>query len=641
MSLVKQLWLVIVLILSLAFAGAFLLSTVVSKHYFERQLQAKNDDNATTLALSITQLEKDPVMIDLLIAAQFDTGHYQYIGLIDPNGKPISERINQMSKSKAPDWFMKAIPLRLNPGVAEIQEAWTQYGTLKIMSDSNIAYDKLWDYSLLTALWTLLLAIVSGIAGSLTLKKILMPLSDVVQQAQAIGENRFITTNLPKTKEFRALVNAMNALSNRVKKTLSEETARLEQLRLENNFDHVTLLMNHDHFMNNVDANISRSEYFHEGIFIISRLCNLASIDQQLGYKETNLFLKRIAETLQNICNQHPGTFAGRLNGTDFAIFSNSAIDSYQVGNQIKKALEMIGSTNNLTPHANFISAVSRVASTDNAEKIISATSKLISGIDQGQNNVLHLIDPDDLAKLESSHEKEWFNLLSSALDNKRIKLESYPVLNQDSRIIHYESPVRLQLDPDGKWLCAGEFITWATQLNLMTRLDELVFTTAVDAIKNCAAPIGLNVSASAMCSESYIDNIVRTLGTLPSVAEKLYFEIPEQDAFAQLAQFHEFCAKVRILGCKIGIEHVGSRISRLGELHDVGLHYIKIDASVIRGVDTNEANKTLLRGLCMIAHSIGVMAIAEGVHTSSEIETLKVIGIDGMTGPGIRIEAR
>ncbi len=85
----------------------------------------------------------------------------------------------------------------------------------------------------------------------------------------------------------------MNALSNRVKKTLREETARLEQLRLENNFDHVTLLMNHDHFMNNVDANISRSEYFHEGIFIISRLCNLASIDQQLGYKETNLFLKR------------------------------------------------------------------------------------------------------------------------------------------------------------------------------------------------------------------------------------------------------------------------------------------------------------------------------------------------------------
>lgn len=65
----------------------------------------------------------------------------------------------------------------------------------------------------------------------------------------------------------------------------------------------------------------------------------------------------------------------------------------------------------------------------------------------------------------------------------------------------------------------------------------------------------------------------------------------------------------------------------------------MKIDGSVIRGIDTNEANKTLLRGLCMIAHSIGVLAIAEGVHSNSEIEALKMIGIDGMTGPGVRLD--
>ena len=41
MSLIKQLWLAIVVILSLAFAGGFALSTVASKHYFEQQLQAR------------------------------------------------------------------------------------------------------------------------------------------------------------------------------------------------------------------------------------------------------------------------------------------------------------------------------------------------------------------------------------------------------------------------------------------------------------------------------------------------------------------------------------------------------------------------------------------------------------------------
>jgi hypothetical protein len=32
------------------------------------------------------------------------------------------------------------------------------------------------------------------------------------------------------------------------------------------------------------------------------------------------------------------------------------------------------------------------------------------------------------------------------------------------------------------------------------------------------------------------------------------------------------------------------------------------------------------------------VIAIAEGVQTLSEAEALKLIGIDGMTGPGIKI---
>ena len=195
-----------------------------------------------------------------------------------------------------------------------------------------------------------------------------------------------------------------------------------------------------------------------------------------------------------------------------------------------------------------------------------------------------------------------------------------------------------MQLEVGGKWFCAGEFITWATQLGLMAKLDELVFETAVDSLNRGAQAIGLNVSASAMRNQAFIQKIVSTINAHPQIAEKLFFEIPEQDAFNYLPEFHFFCNQIRAIGCKIGIEHVGARISRLGELHDLGLNYIKIDASVIRDIDTSEANKTLLRGLCIIAHSIGLLAIAEGVHTENEIAVLKQIGIDGMTGPGIKI---
>lgn len=638
MSLIKQLWLAILLVLTLASGGSFILSTLAGRHYIEQQLQMKNDDNATSLALSMTQLAKDPVTLDLLLSAQFDSGHYRYIGLIDPSGKVISERISIGSKTNAPDWFISLIPISLTAGIADIQEGWSQYGTIKLESDANFAYDQLWDATVSIALLALLIGLLSCFVGEKILIRILKPLSDVVKQAESIGENRFTIIDVPKTKEFKSLVNAMNTLSNRVKKTVSEESARLDQLRIENNYDHITGLMNHDYFAKTLDANISHEEYFNEGVLVVSRISNLAALDQNLGYEATNALLRRIGEALKTECQNHSTLLVGRLSGADFAVFSNQPIDCYTIGNQIKNLLEKVSKTSETSLTAIFSTVSTLVSRTDTANEVLHLVHDALDDISTENTNTLHVINPEELSQYQKIDQNTWQALLTSALDNKRIKLESYPVINQAGEIIHYESPVRLQLEPEGKWFCAGEFITWANQLKLMNRIDELVLVTAVDLLNKGAKPIGLNISVSAICNPDFINKTVALIKSTPHITDRLFFEIPEQGAFDHFSEFKNFCIQLKILGCKVGIEHVGSRISRLGELHDVGLDYIKIDASIIRDIDKNEANKTLLRGLCMIAHSIGVIAIAEGVQTKNEMEALNLIGIDGMTGPGITI---
>ncbi|MBE9539489.1 MAG: EAL domain-containing protein, partial [Proteobacteria bacterium] len=84
------------------------------------------------------------------------------------------------------------------------------------------------------------------------------------------------------------------------------------------------------------------------------------------------------------------------------------------------------------------------------------------------------------------------------------------------------------------------------------------------------------------------------------------------------------------------GIEHIGHQLADLGQLHDVGVDYFKIDASFVRNIDINTGNQTLLRTLCTVGHSIGVVVIAEGVRTDAEWATLQGLGADGATGPGI-----
>ena len=80
----------------------------------------------------------------------------------------------------------------------------------------------------------------------------------------------------------------------------------------------------------------------------------------------------------------------------------------------------------------------------------------------------------------------------------------------------------------------------------------------------------------------------------------------------------------------------MGHQLSDLGQLHDVGVDYMKVDASFVRDIDTNVGNQTLLRTLCTIGHSIGVIVIGEGVRTDEEWAMLKELGADGGTGPGI-----
>ena len=635
MSLIKQLWLAIIFIIILAGGGIFILSTLASKNNLETQLQMKNIDNATSLALSMSQMQKDPVTLDLLISAQFDSGHYKYIGLFDPDNKVISERVNTNSQTKAPNWFVSLIPIDVHAGVAAIQDGWLQYGSLKLESDSNFAYDKLWEETLLIALWSLLIGLVSCFVGSKILSSILNPLRDVVNQANAISEHRFITIDAPKTYEFKALVNAMNSLSNNIKKNVSEESTRLNELLVQTNFDLITGLKNNAFFETKVDATISDDE-FSQGVLITSRLSNLAAIDKNLGHEKTDFFLKSIGEILKSECDHSTTLLAGRLNGADFAVLSNQPADCYMIGSHIQNLLSKC--LVNALPNSHFITTTIIVRKTDTAKKLFTLVDRVLGEINVGDKNILHVIDQADIANRQDKDEAEWERQIISALDNKRIKLGQFPVLDKDGLLIHNESPVRLQLTPDGNWLNAGEFISWAYKFNLINSLDHLVLEKALELLAAGSEPIGLNVSGSAICNEEFVKATVELIKQHSSVAHRLYLEIPEKDAFNHFAEFRSFCNLLKPFNCKMGIEHIGSRISQLGELHDVGIDYLKVDVSVIRGIDSNEANKTLLRGLGMIAHSIGALIIAEGVQNTLESDTLKQLGMDGMTGPGVKL---
>ncbi|MDY0013012.1 MAG: LapD/MoxY N-terminal periplasmic domain-containing protein [Rhodocyclaceae bacterium] len=629
MSLTKQLWLAIATVMTIVFGGAFVVSTLAAKRYLEEQLYMKNVDNATALALSMSQLEKDPVTVELQLSAQFDAGHYRSIRLTDPAGETLVERSNETPVEDVPGWFIRLIPLTVKPGVAQVQDGWKQFATLTLESHTRFAYAELWQGTLRMLSLFLATAAASGLIGTALLRLVLRPLREVVDQAEAIGGRRFITTREPRTSEFRSVVRAMNALSERVRAMVTEESRRVDELRRQAQTDPLTGLLGRESFGRTLEAALTSEDTRGAGCLAIARIADLASLNRNLGREVTDQLLRRIGERLQSLQESRPGWAAGRLNGADFAILAPGAEDAETLARRLAAEIHMVADPSRelrlpvgATPYRAGESVPQLLARADGALATAEANGDVaVRPTAEGQGT-----EPQDMAG--------WRSALEKALRPEDMDLGSYPVQGADGALIHREAPARLRLA--GAWLPAGRFVAWAGRLGLLPALDSLVVDTALARVARDHVPVGVNLSPESVRDATFLQSLVLRLKRQPALASLLWLEVPEYGAFRHLGEFRAFCMALKPLGCHLGLEHVGPSFSRIGELHDVGLDYLKIDASIIRDIQHNPGNQAFLRGLCMVAHSIGLMAIAEGVVSEGEKAMLPELGVDGMTGPAI-----
>ena len=481
----------------------------------------------------------------------------------------------------------------------------------------------------------LLGSMVSGLLGSWILKTITRPLDVVVEQAEAIGGRRFVTSSEPNTLEFKQLVRAMNTLSGRVKSMLDEETQRLEVMRKKSQQDPLTELLNRDAFMGYVKTYLQREDENSSGYLLLARLTPLAHINQELGHRDTDLLIKGIANRLTALCATHSHWQVARLNGSDFAILAPTCEEPKTLAQAVVSCL-VTADYPSIADEASLPTAICRYQSGDSIGKLMSRVdgALAIAESDPRQNPVLREGDNDATAELTTS---DWRNALIPALDDmQNVQLGQYAVIGKDNTLLHTECPVRLTVF--GKSQPAGVVMPWIARLNLQSKLDLAVFTAAINMLKQDPKPLCINLSAEAVNDIHFREVLLSTVqNTSPELIGLLWLEIPENGAYQYLEEFRSLALAIKPYNCKIGLEHVGLQLSRISELHDLGLDYIKVDASFIRDIHQQPHQQSFIQGLCTVAHAIGLLAIAEGVSSTEEQNMLISLGMDGMTGPGIK----
>jgi len=639
MSMYRQFWLALFTSMLLAFGGSLIASLLSARAYLESQLSIKNADNASALALSLSLSNSEPATIELTTTALFDSGHYELIRVVDPEGNQIVERVGVVDDRDAPQWFMRWLPIHATPGQAKINNEVQQAGTVTVVSHNHFAYAMLWGSVWPTIAAMTFACLVGGSLGAIILGRLKAPLQAVIDQATAITERRFVTIDEPAVPELKHLALAMNATIRRLRTMFQDEAARLETLRREANFDPLTGLANRNHFMARLRQALD-AEDAGEGTLLLIRLADLAGVNRRLGRDTTDEFLRCAGEVIAECPAVGSQGLAARLNGADFAILLTGESDAQATASGLLAALIEAG-----RPFVND-RAVAWIAigrfgqGTDIAALLARVDRALATAEVEGGNSIYEAVV--DVASPLPRNADQWSQVITRALDGQGLRLGSFPVLDTCGRLSHRESPLRLLTTENGEWLTAGSFLPIAERLKLTPALDLAAVTLGLQDLRSEPelAGLAINISASSVANASFRERLLHLLGVHAEESSRLWLEISESGALRHLAAFRELCLALRASNCRIGLEHFGHQFSQIGVLHDLGLDYLKVDASFVRGIDSNRGNAAFLKGLTGIAHSIGLQVLAEGVATEQEWLILMELGFDGATGPAISVLA-
>lgn len=629
MSLIRQVWLLLALTLVLAFAAAFGITVHSSRQYLETQLALKNNDTAQFLALALSQQKGDSTAMELVLASQFDTGYYEQIRLTGTDGKAMIEHRADPKASTAPGWFVDLLGISPAPGSAQVSDGWKQLGRLEVRSHSSFAHDQLWSSTLSTTAILAVLALVVGVLAGFGVRRIRLPLQATVQQATALTERRFVTISEPVVPELREVTRAMNTMVTRLKGMFDEQAAQVEQLRRQANCDALTGLSNRAHFMGRLKVMLGSEDGSAGGAIVLVRLADLQGLNRKLGHAATDRLLQEAAAAIVESARRAGSFEVGRLNGSDFAMVLPD------VGSLREPAVDVAARLRNLLrshdPAANAVVGAVRWWHGAPLSSLLAAADQALA---RAEARGAYAVELDDTGDGLVLGEDTWRERLQAAVANQRGRLVEFPLVDMHGAVVHRECPLRLQLEEGGDMVPAAQWLPMARRTQLTSRIDLLAARLALTAIASDGMARAVNVSPGSLLDSSFVPNLRALLAGYTSEAPGLWLEVPEDGALRQIELVRELVTQMHGCGARVGIEHAGERLTEAGGLLEVGLDFVKLDASFVEGLSADNARREHVAGAVRMLHGIGLKVYAEGVTSSDDAEALVGCGLDGLTGP-------
>ena len=223
---------------------------------------------------------------------------------------------------------------------------------------------------------------------------------------------------------------------------------------------------------------------------------------------------------------------------------------------------------------------------------------------------------------------------LRGAIARDELVLHIQPIIDMRTKsCVAVESLVRWR-HPERGLLEPSDFIPIAEETGFIKGLGLWVLNEAVRwrstwRESRRAPVVAVNLSARNLRAGELPDLVASTLSMWSVPPSGLILEVTETAVMADAERSFEIVRRLAEMGVTIAIDDFGVGYSSLLQLQRMRAHHLKIDRTFVQNLRRDPNSQAIVGSTVLLAHSLGMKAVAEGVEDKETWERLAVLGCD------------
>lgn len=209
-----------------------------------------------------------------------------------------------------------------------------------------------------------------------------------------------------------------------------------------------------------------------------------------------------------------------------------------------------------------------------------------------------------------------------------------------ERRLIGFEALMRWSSPTLGD-VPPSRFVPLAEEIGLIKALSEWQFAAVIEQIRawrteGLSVPrVSLNVSPQQARSVDLARGLLTLLAEAGLPSDAVAIELTESALTHAPEQLALALNELRVAGIECSLDDFGTGYSSLSRLSRLPIATLKIDRSFVDGLGDggNAHDQEITRTVIVMAHSLGMRALAEGVESESQLAALQALGCDAVQG--------